>query len=93
MNLEKFEKIEALLSAIEEQKLLIYENDALMAYYVQLEKDNEEVLKDSEDGSLIYRFKRDVVFPWKSWLMESQIAHAHNLLFYEDRLKLLLSEE
>ena len=92
MNLKRFEKIEALVSVIEEQKLLIYENNALMAYYDQLEKEKEQYFRDSNKERLFYLFKERTI-GWKSWLMESLNAHTHNLRFYEDRLNKLLLEE
>ncbi len=92
MNLIRFEKIEALLSVIEEQELLIYENSALMAYYDQLEKNKEHFFQDFEKERLFYFFKQNTI-RWKSWLMISLNVHTHNLRFYENRLNKLLLEE
>jgi hypothetical protein len=92
MNLKRLEKIEAFVSVIEEQELLIYENNALMAYYDQLEKEKEQPLQDSEKGRYCYLLKKHIV-QWKFYLMESLNAHTYNLLFYKNRLRDLLLEE
>lgn len=91
MKLERFEKIEALASAIEEQELLIHENNALTAYYERLEQGFEQRFRDADKKRLLYFLKENTI-RWKSWLAESSNAYTHNAIFYRNRLKVLLEE-
>jgi hypothetical protein len=91
MKAERFERIEALVSIIEEQTLLIHENAALAAYYDRAAQRTADRLRKRNKEGLVY-FLNETTIRWKNWLAESSNVYAYNLFFYKARLKDLLEE-
>jgi hypothetical protein len=89
MNLKKYEKIEALLSAIEDQSLRLLENNALTSYYEEYEQEMTKRFQESNKEQLIFLFKEHII-RWKFWLMDSSNIYLHNQYFYKNRLEAFL---
>lgn len=91
MKMKEYEKIEALLSAMEDEKLRLHENAALSEYFEQWGDKWEMNLQGSGRERLFY-WINELIIRWKTWLMVSSNASTHNLIFYQDRLTEVLEK-
>lgn len=89
MKLSRYDKIEALVSAIEDEQLRIFEANAMTVQDDQFEDVLKQRLKAHNKQKFFFFIKADLI-PWRCWSLKSMNVYAHNLIFYRERLRALL---
>ncbi len=89
MNLDRYDKIEALVSAIEEEQLRLFEANAMTAQYDHQENELEQEIISTHKERILFFIKQANIY-WRYWLMRAKNVYSYNLTFYKKRLQKLI---